>query len=112
MVRVPIFFGSSVTVCVSTLTTYLENMCKKLFIKSEDSLHTFLQTYTKASSFGLNQTIDTTSQPFQTTEKEPGFDGGSFSGSIFIGFTYVIMVCGFALELIYDREVCTHNSQK
>ena len=73
-------------------------------------MHTFLQTYTKASSFGLNQTIDTTSQPFQTTEKEPGFDGGSFSGSIFIGFTYVIMVCGFALELIYDREVCTYNS--
>ena len=40
------------------------------------------------------------------TEQQPGFDGGAFSGSIFIGFTYVIMACGFALELIYDREVC------
>ena len=40
------------------------------------------------------------------TEQQPGFDGGAFSGSIFIGFTYVISACGFALELIYDREVC------
>ena len=43
---------------------------------------------------------------FSYIEQQPGFDGGAFSGSIFIGFTYVIMACGFALELIYDREVC------
>ena len=92
------------------MKTCVRNYSSNWRINGKDCLHTFLQTFTKASSFGLNQTIDTTSQPFQTTEKEPGFDGGSFSGSIFIGFTYVIMVCGFALELIYDREVCTYNS--
>ena len=60
---------------------------------------------TMASFLGLNDTIQLTSQPFKTTDQPPAFDPLLFTGAIFLGFTYVIMVMGFALELISDREV-------
>ena len=53
--------------------------------------------------------INITSQPFKTQSPSPQFDGLLFGGSTFIGFTYVIMVMGFALELIYDREIRAKN---
>lgn len=57
-----------------------------------------------ASNFGLPR-ISLTSQPFKSQALEVSFDGGLFAGSMFIGFTYVLMVVGLAMELIYDREV-------
>ena len=57
-----------------------------------------------ASTLGLGS-IHLTSQPFKTQSPPAGFDGLSFAGSIFLGFTYVIMVMGLAMELINDREV-------
>ena len=57
-----------------------------------------------ASTLGLGS-IHLTSQPFKTQSPPAGFDGLSFAGSIFLGFTYVIMVMGLAMELIADREV-------
>ena len=38
-----------------------------------------------------------------------GFDSGSFTGGIFLGFTYVFMPIGMALELIEDREIRAKN---
>ena len=61
---------------------------------------------TIASYLNLREGINLTSQPFKATEQLPQFDGLLFAGSLFLGFTYVIQVMGFALELIYDREVC------
>ena len=57
-----------------------------------------------ASTLSLGS-IHLTSQPFKTQSIPGGFDGLSFAGSIFLGFTYVIMVMGLAMELIADREV-------
>eukprot|EP00095_Tigriopus_kingsejongensis_P007732 maker-scaffold200_size264178-snap-gene-0.9 protein:Tk07732 transcript:maker-scaffold200_size264178-snap-gene-0.9-mRNA-1 annotation:"atp-binding cassette sub-family a member 5" len=37
------------------------------------------------------------------------FDFGSFGGTIFIGFTYVLIPIGLALELIEDREIRARN---
>ena len=61
-----------------------------------------------ASSLGLGS-IHLTSQPFKTQSPPAGFDGLSFAGSIFLGFTYVIMVMGLAMELIADREIRAKN---
>ena len=44
-------------------------------------------------------------QPFRLTEIPVAFDGGAFGGNLLIGITYVFIPCGFALELIYDRQV-------
>ena len=62
---------------------------------------------TMASFYGLNSSISLTSQPFKKsgTGEPAQFDGAAFSGSIFFGFTYTLIIMGFALELIYDREV-------
>lgn len=34
-----------------------------------------------------------------------GFDGSVFGGALFIGFTYMFIPIGMAMELIEDREV-------
>jgi hypothetical protein len=54
---------------------------------------------------GLSE-ISLTSQPILSNSIATAFDGLLFTGSMFIGFTYVIMVMGLAMELIQDREVC------
>ena len=62
-----------------------------------------------ASMNGLYTPINITSQPFKSQSLPSGFDGASFAGAMFLGFTYVLMCIGLSMDLIYDREVnsCT-----
>lgn len=53
--------------------------------------------------------ITVSSHPFKLTEIPQEFDGGAFSGNLFIGLTYAFIPCGFALELIYDRQIRAKN---
>lgn len=57
------------------------------------------------SSLYSSGPISLTSQPFRITDVPLTFDGGAFAGNLFVGITYVFIPCGFALELIYDRQV-------
>ena len=62
-----------------------------------------------AKSYNLDTSISTSSQPLRKTTIQPAFDGGAFSGNMFVGITYVFIPCGFALELIYDRQIRARN---
>jgi len=53
--------------------------------------------------------ISVSTQPFRLTEIPVSFDGGAFGGNLLIGITYVFIPCGFALELIYDRQIRAKN---
>ncbi|XP_059079473.1 cholesterol transporter ABCA5-like isoform X1 [Tigriopus californicus] len=53
--------------------------------------------------------INTISHNFKHTSMAGDFDFGSFGGTIFIGFTYVLIPIGLALELIEDREIRAKN---
>ena len=61
-----------------------------------------------ATFYGVGGNISLTSHPFKaakTGQPPTQFDGAAFSGSIFLGFTYTLVIMGFAMELIYDRQV-------
>ena len=63
---------------------------------------------TMATFYGVGGNISLTSHPFKaakTGQPPTQFDGAAFSGSIFLGFTYTLVIMGFAMELIYDRQV-------
>ena len=62
-----------------------------------------------ARSYNLDTDISVSSQPLRKTTIQPAFDGGAFSGNMFVGITYVFIPCGFALELIYDRQIRARN---
>lgn len=62
-----------------------------------------------AGIVGLDEKIRLTSQPFKSQNPTPGFDGLQFTGAMFLGFTYVIMIIGLSLELIQDREIRAKN---
>ena len=63
-----------------------------------------------AQSYGLSSAnISVSSQPLRKTTVTPTFDGGAFAGNMFVGITYVFIPCGFALELIYDRQIRARN---
>ena len=67
---------------------------------------------TMATFYGVGGNISLTSHPFKaakTGQPPTQFDGATFSGSIFLGFTYTLVIMGFALELIYDRQVKERN---
>ena len=54
---------------------------------------------------GEEYEIQVISQPFEAQSLNANFDGGAFAGSMFLGFVFVVVVMGQALELIGDREV-------
>jgi hypothetical protein len=56
-----------------------------------------------ATSYGLNY-ITVTSQPLKA-KTPPTYDYASFAGAMFVGFCYLMMPIGLAMELIEDREV-------
>ena len=78
---------------------------------AQHSLPVLVNSFSNAQArqLGLQGNITVSSQSFRKTTVAPGFDGSSFGGNMLVGITYVFIPCGFALELIYDREIRARN---
>ncbi len=61
-----------------------------------------------AAAYGLGGNVSVVSQPL-AAEALSGFDYAAFAGVMFIGFTYLMLPMGLAMELVEDRELKCKN---